>query len=137
MDRDIVIAAPVGEVWEVVSASERQAEWFPGMVSSTLEGSTRTITTAPGGLIREEILGVDDSARSLTYRITGPMHLDHHLGTIDVSDDPHGTRVRYRQELEPKALVYVLDAAVADALEGLKALIETGRTSRAYVPEAG
>jgi len=33
--------------------------------------------------------------------------------------------------------VYVLDAAVADALEGLKALIETGRTSRAYVPEAG
>ena len=49
-----------------------------------------------------------------------------------MEDDPGGTRVVYEQELEPKALAYVLDGALGDALVGLRDLVPDGQTSRAY-----
>ncbi|MEE3353441.1 MAG: SRPBCC family protein [Actinomycetota bacterium] len=135
--RELVIAAPADEVWSVVAAPERQAEWFPGMVSSVLEntdgGIFRTVQTASGGFIREEVLSVDHGARRFEYRIVGPFRMEHHLGRITVVPDPSGSLVIYEQELEPKALTYVLDGAVADALEGLRDLVVHGRTSRSWV----
>ncbi|GIS99975.1 MAG: hypothetical protein CM1200mP26_16880 [Acidimicrobiales bacterium] len=135
--RELVIAASPDEVWSVVAAPERQAEWFPGMVSSVVEetgeGTFRTIETAAGGFIREEVMGVDHGARRFEYRIIGPFRLEHHLGRITVVPDPCGSLVTYEQELEPKALTYVLDGAVADALNGLRDLVVGGRKSRSWV----
>ncbi len=130
--RELVIEASPDAVWAVVGAPERQAEWFPGMVSSEVEGTTRTIVTAAGGFLLEELLIVDHDRRVLEYRITGPFHLDHHLGRITVApageDPPDGASlVTYEQELEPKALVAVLDAAIGDALVGLGDLVVNGR----------
>ena len=135
--REIVIGAAVDEVWKVVADGARQAEWFPGMVSSQVDDGIRTIVTAVGGFLMEEILEVDHKARCFEYRITGPMHLDHHRGRITVLEDQDGARVVYEQELEPKALVYVLDAAIGDALDGLRDLVMDGRTSRSFAaPDA-
>jgi len=106
--RELLIEAPAEVVWTVVAAVERQAEWFPGMVSSVVdepdEGTFRTIVTAAGGFLREQILDVDHGARRLDYRIVGPFQLEHHRGRITVAVDPVGCRVTYEQELEPKAL---------------------------------
>ena len=44
------------------------------------------------------------------------------------------SRVVYEQEIDPKPLVSVLDGAIVDALEGLRALIEDGTTSRGWTP---
>jgi hypothetical protein len=70
--REIVIGAAVDEVWKVVADGARQAEWFPGMVSSQVDDGIRTIVTAVGGFLMEEILEVDHEARCFEYRITGP-----------------------------------------------------------------
>ena len=138
--RNLVIAASADDVWSVVAAPERQAEWFPGMVSSVVEetgeGTFRTIVTASGVFIQEEVLGVDHDARRFEYRIVGPFRLEHHLGRITVAPDPGGSLVTYEQELEPKALTYVLDGAIADALEGLRDLVVEGRTSRSWTAPA-
>jgi hypothetical protein len=135
--REIVINADADVVWDVVADAERQAEWFPGMVSSLVIDGTRTIVTAVGGMLIEEILTVDHQARCFEYSITGPVHLDHHRGRITVMEAPGGARVVYEQELEPKALVYVLDAAIGDALDGLRDLVMDGRTSRSFAaPDA-
>ena len=138
--RELTIPAPPDAVWAVVAAADRQAEWFPGMVSSTVEtgdaGTIRTVVTAAGGFLQEEILAIDHEARRLEYRIVGPFRLEHHLGRITVTDDGAGSRVSYEQELEPKALTYVLDAALGDALEGLRDLVVDGRTSRSWVSPA-
>jgi carbon monoxide dehydrogenase subunit G len=131
--REIVIAADADAVWGIVADAARQAEWFPGMVSSSVDGEIRTVTTAVGGFLLEEILDVDHDARRFEYRITGPIHLEHHRGRITVLDDPDGARVVYEQEMEPKSLVYVLNAAIGDALDGLRDLVLDGRTSRSYV----
>jgi hypothetical protein len=131
--REIVIDAGVDVVWDIVADAARQAEWFPGMVSSQVDDGIRIIVTAVGGVLVEEILDVDHHARCFEYSITGPMHLDHHRGRITVMEAPDGARVVYEQELQPKALVYVLDAAIGDALEGLRDLVMDGRTSRSFV----
>ncbi len=130
--REAVIAADPDAVWAIVAAAERQAEWFPGMVTSTVKDDVRTVVAASGAIFLEEILAIDDDTRCFEYRITGPLHLDHHRGRITVEDDPGGTRVVYEQELEPKALAYVLDGALGDALVGLRDLVTDGQTSRAY-----
>ena len=130
--REAVISADPGAVWAIVAAAERQAEWFPGVVTSAVEDGVRTVVTAAGGFLLEEILAIDDETRCFEYRITGPFHLDHHRGRITVQDDPGGTRVVYEQELEPKTLAYVLDGALGDALVGLRNLVIDGKTSRAY-----
>ncbi|MBC8363551.1 MAG: SRPBCC family protein [Actinobacteria bacterium] len=131
---EITIDAPADEVWAVVAAPERQAEWFPGMKTSSVDGNVRTIGTAAGGMLLEEILCIDHERRRFEYRITGPMQFEHHLGSIEVEDVGGATRVVYGQELEPTALTYVLGAAIRDALIGLKALLETGTTSRGWDP---
>ena len=130
--REAVIPADPDAVWAIVAAAERQAEWFPGMVTSTVTDDVRTVVAASGAIFLEEILAIDDDTRCFEYRITGPLHLDHHRGRITVQDDPGGTRVVYEQELEPKALAYVLDGALGDALVGLRDLVTDGKTSRAY-----
>ena len=130
--REAVIAADPDAVWAIVAAAERQAEWFPGMVTSTVKDDVRTVVAASGAIFLEKILAIDDDTRCFEYRITGPLHLDHHRGRITVQDDPGGTRVVYEQELEPKALAYVLDGALGDALVGLRDLVTDGQTSRAY-----
>ena len=79
------------------------------------------------------VLAVDHGARRFEYRIIGPFRLEHHLGRITVVPDPCGSLVTYEQELEPKALTYVLDGAVADALNGLRDLVVGGRKSRSWV----
>ena len=103
------------------------------MVEETGEGTFRTIQTASGAFIREEVLGVDHGARRFEYRIIGPFRMEHHLGRITVVADPCGSLVTYEQELEPKAMTYVLDGAIADALDGLRDLVVEGRTSRSWI----
>ena len=130
--REAVIPADPDVVWAIVAAAERQAEWFPGMVTSTVKDDVRTVVAASGAIFLEKILSIDDDTRCFEYRITGPLQLDHHRGRITVQDDPGGARVVYEQELEPKALAYVLDGALGDALVGLRDLVTDGQTSRAY-----
>lgn len=133
---EILIDASADEVWAVVAAAERQAEWFPGMVSSTVDGDIRTIGTAAGGFMVEQILLVDDDRKRFEYTITGPLQFEHHLGSIQVEPHGGGARVVYGQDLRPESLTYVLRAATGDALTGLKELVENGTTSRGYTGPA-
>ena len=129
---EILIDAPADEVWAVVSAAERQAEWFPGMVSSTVEDGIRTIGTVAGGFFLEKILSVDHEQMRFDYTITGPLQFDHHLGSLHIESEGNASRVSYTQELRPEALTYALRAATGDALSALKDLLESGTYSRGF-----
>lgn len=128
----IFIEVDPADAWDVIANPERQAEWFPGMASSAMDGTTRTVVTVGGGRFIEEILLVDHEALCLQYRITGPMELQHHLAQITVVSEVNGCRVVYDAELMPKTLVPVLNGAIGDALVGLRTLLVEGRTSRGW-----
>ena len=93
----IMIAAPLDDVWVLVSAPDRQAEWFPDMVSSAMDGSKRAIVTTAGGFLLEEEFKVNYAHRRLEYRITGPFHRVHNLGRTTEPDDLENTRVVYKE----------------------------------------
>ena len=71
------INAPADMVWRVVARPESIVEWFPGVVSATVEGAIRTITLASGIVMPEEILTIDTSQRRFAYRITAPLYRFH------------------------------------------------------------
>ena len=73
------------DVWQLVGDPARLYEWFPGITSSPVDGTSRLITTDAGLPMPEEILVVDPVQRRFQYRLTSPV-IRHHRGTIDVID---------------------------------------------------
>src|ERR1041384_1353212 len=86
----IRIERPAADVWALAGAAARLHEWFPGMVSSDVDGTTRVVTTGAGLTLPEEILVTDNIQRRFQYRITVPLFV-HHRGTVDVIDLGDGT----------------------------------------------
>ena len=122
--RQVRIARPPGDVWEVVGDPSRIHEWFPGIVSCVVDGDERIVTTGAGMPMPEQLLTVDPLQRRLQYRIIAPM-LKEHLGTIDVLDMGDGTSlVVYGTDADPAMLALVIGGAAGSALAHLRRLME-------------
>jgi uncharacterized protein YndB with AHSA1/START domain len=121
---DVRIACPPDDVWALVGDAGRLHEWFPGITSSVVDGTTRLITTGAGIPMPEAILVVDPVLRRFQYRITAPL-FRHHRGTIDVIDLGDGTSlVVYATEADPRAMALTIGGATAGALDELRRLFE-------------
>ncbi|MFO7591569.1 MAG: SRPBCC family protein [Acidimicrobiia bacterium] len=124
--RETRIARSADDVWALVGEPSRLHEWFPGMVASTVDGSTRTITTATGIEMPEEILTIDPILRRFQYRLTSPI-VQQHLGVIDVFDLGDDTSlVSYSTDAEPDAMALIIGGATGGALAELRRILETG-----------
>ena len=118
--RHVRIARPPDEVWARIGDPSRIQEWFPGIVSSTVDGTTRVITMASGLPMPEEILTHDDVQHRFQYRITAPM-FNEHLSTLDVLDLGDGTTVVvYAADASPSTMALVIAGAAGNALEHLR-----------------
>jgi len=54
------IDAPADDVWELVGDPARLCEWFPGIVSSAVDGDERVVTTATGPVSYTHLIIGDD-----------------------------------------------------------------------------
>lgn len=119
------------EVWAVVARPERISEWFPGMVDARVEDGVRSITLSSGIPLFEQIVTLDHQLRRFQYKVTGPMPIRFHLGTMDVIDDgpaeggPSCVLV-YSTEIEPDPLAFVFDGAITEALANLARMLDAG-----------
>lgn len=121
---EIRIEAAADDVWAIVADSSRLPEWFPGVVSCTLDADVRTVVTRSGITMPEQLLTVDRLLRRFQYRIAGPVFKEH-LSTVDVHDLGDGTSlVVYGVDAEPSVMALVLGGACGAALENLKAIVE-------------
>ena len=122
--RHVRIARSPDEVWARIGDPSRIQEWFPGIVSSTVDGTTRVITMASGLPMPEEILTQDNVQHRFQYRITAPMFHEH-LSTLDVLDLGDGTSlVVYAADANPSTMALVIAGAAGNALEHLKDMME-------------
>jgi uncharacterized protein YndB with AHSA1/START domain len=122
--RQVRIARPPDEVWAWIGDAGRIAEWFPGIVSATVDGTTRTIVTGSGIPMPEEIVTNDRLQRRFQYRITAPMFREH-LSTIDVLDLEDGTSlVVYGADAVPSTMALVIAGAAGNALDHLRTILE-------------
>lgn len=120
------IARPADEVWAVVGRPELLHQWFPGIVSCTVEGTTRTITTATDQTMVEEIITNDPLQRRFQYRIDSPLFRDH-LATIDVIDLGDETSlVLYATDADPATMALVISGGTGGAIDELRRLVESG-----------
>ena len=86
-----------------------------------MEGQVRHATFAGGGGdAREEIVALDDDARTYTYRyLDGPLDLASYTSTIRVEPDGDGSQVTWNAEFaagDPAA-----EPALAEAIAGIYA----------------
>ena len=122
--REVRIARPADEVWAWIGDPTRLPEWFPGIESATVEGTTRTIVTGAGLPMPEEIVTNDPLQRRFQYRITAPMFREH-LSTIDVIDLGDDTSLAvYGCDAIPSTMALVIAGAAGDALEHLRTIVE-------------
>jgi len=122
------IHRPADEVWHLAGDPARLHEWFPGITSCTVEGTTRTVTTGTGLALREEILVHDPVQRRFQYRITAPV-VREHRGTLDVIDLGDGTSlVVYATDADPRTMALTIGGGTGGALEELRRRLEDGST---------
>jgi hypothetical protein len=125
------VGRTAADVWAVIASPERISEWFPGMVDATVADGVRSITLRSGIPLFEQIVTLDHELRRFQYKVTGPMPIRFHLGTMDVIDDgpPDGgpsCLVVYSTEIEPDPLAFVFDGAIAEALANLARMLDAG-----------
>jgi hypothetical protein len=117
------------DVWQLVGDPARLHEWFPGIASSPVDGTSRLITTDAGLPMPEEILVVDPVKRRFQYRLVLPV-FRHHRGTIDVIElDDATCMVVYSTEADPRAMALVIGGATAGALDELRRQMELDATA--------
>jgi hypothetical protein len=119
------INAPADVVWDVIARPASIAEWFPGVVKATMEGSIRTITLASGIEMPEEILTVDAVQRRFAYRITAPLYR-FHLGVIDIIELAESDSLCvYSTTAEPDTLALIIAGGTIGALGEIQRLSES------------
>jgi uncharacterized protein YndB with AHSA1/START domain len=133
--RELVIARAPDDVWPLIGDPAALSTWFPGIVRAQVDGTSRTITTASGLTMPEEIVSIDPVRRIFRYRLVAPLVQDH-LGTIAVRDAGDGrSLVCYETRCEPDTLALVIGGACGSALHELRRQLE-GRTGRERAREA-
>jgi uncharacterized protein YndB with AHSA1/START domain len=122
---EVRINRAAADVWELAGDPARLHEWFPGITSCTVDGSTRVIVLGSGMPMPEEILVNDPELRRFQYRITAPV-FRHHRGTIDVIDLGDGTCLAvYATEADPRTMALTIGGGTAGALDELKRRMES------------
>ena len=120
----IRINRTAAEVWRLAGDPARLHEWFPGLVSSAVEGTTRTIVAGSGVSMPEEITVNDAVQHRFQYRLIPPL-FKFHRGTIDAIDLEDGTcLVVYSTDADPRAMALTIGGATAAALDELKRQME-------------
>jgi carbon monoxide dehydrogenase subunit G len=122
--REVRIKRPADEIWAIVGDPARVEEWFTGIDSSTVDGTTRVVTTGSGLQMAEEIVTHDSILRRFQYRITAGVFKEH-LSTIDVIDLGDGTSlVMYAADADPAAMALIIAGAAGSALIELRDRME-------------
>ena len=124
--RYVRIARPVDEVWAEIGDPARLHEWFPGIVDTKVDGTSRVITTGMGLPMPEEILTDDQIARRFQYKLLLPV-VKEHVSTLDVHDLGDGSCLAtYAADADPAAMALIIAGAAGNALENAKRMLEHG-----------
>jgi hypothetical protein len=112
------------DVWKIVGDPTRIVEWFPGVTEATVEGTSRTLMLKAGLPVHEEIVTLDHHMRRFQYRITGPLPIKYHLGTMDVIEDGEpGCLLMYSTEISPDPMAFVLDGVISEGIGNLARML--------------
>lgn len=133
VQRSADVQASPGEVWEVVGDFCSIADWHPVIETCLIEeagGVTyRILETDDGGLLREQLIELDDQRLFYTYSILeSPLPVQGYRATVSVLEGPEEdtATVVWRSEFIPEGMAESEAAAIMAGIydAGLEAIQE-------------
>lgn len=125
---ELDLAVTPEAAWAVVGDPCGVTRWYPLYVSCDVDGTIRTLGRADGAVVIEELLSRDDQAMTYSYAVTEGLPLAEHEASFTVEPREGGCRVVWRTHAvheDPSIdMEERLSARQAEALEGLRALLE-------------
>ncbi len=128
--RDILIDAPVEQVWEALrDVGALHTRLVPGfVVDCVLDGDARRVTFANGMTATELIVDVDDQLMRVSWSAVGG-RLTHHNASAQVSAAGAGTcTVRWVADLLPHDLAPAIAVMIEQGLTAMKRAQEAQAT---------
>ena len=126
----IDVAAPPDEVWAFIGDPTTVPRWYPKYVTCEVEGDARTLRSAEGAVLHEQLLERNDAARFYSYSVVSGAPVRTHLASFEVTPEGEGSRIRWATRAEPidpaVDLEARLTASQTEALARVKEILEGG-----------
>jgi carbon monoxide dehydrogenase subunit G len=126
----IDVAASPDEVWAFIGDPTTVPRWYPKYVTCEVEGDARTLRSAEGAVLHEQLLERNDAARFYSYSVVSGAPVRTHLASFEVTPEGEGSRIRWATRAEPidpaVDLEARLTASQTEALARVKEILEGG-----------
>lgn len=113
----------VDAVWQIISDVTR-SDWVPAVAEIHEADGIRSFLMEGVGEIQEKILVNDDEIHLLQYSaIKTPNPLEHHLATINLSDQDGQCLFTWKTEIAPERAAPTVEHGMKISLVGLKEVL--------------
>ena len=118
------IKCTVDSLWELFSDVTR-SDWVPFANKILYEDGVRTFVMEGVGEIKEKIIEINHSEKSLTYKVVqSPVPLDHHLAKVTILEDKHFSKLIWVSEIEPDKFEKLIKDGMESSIEMIQKILE-------------
>ena len=118
------IKCTVDSLWELFSDVTR-SDWVPFANKILYEDGVRTFIMEGVGEIKEKIIEINHSEKSLTYKVVqSPVPLDHHLAKVTILEDKNFSKLIWVSEIKPDKFEKLIKDGMESSIEMIQKIIE-------------
>jgi hypothetical protein len=118
------IKCSVDSLWELFSEVTR-SDWVPFANKILYEDGVRTFIMEGVGEIKEKIIEINHSEKSLTYKVVkSPVPLDHHLAKVTILEDKNFSKLIWVSEIEPDKFEKLIKDGMESSIEMIQKILE-------------
>lgn len=118
------IKCPVDYLWELFSDVTR-SDWVPFANKILYEDGVRTFVMEGVGEIKEKIIEINHSEKSLTYKVVqSPVPLDHHLAKVTILEDKNFSKLIWVSEIKPDKFEKLIKDGMESSIEMIQKILE-------------
>ena len=118
------IKCTVDSLWELFSDVTR-SDWVPFANKILYEDGVRTFIMEGVGEIKEKIIEINHSEKSLTYKVVqSPVPLDHHLAKVTILEDKNFSKLIWASEIKPDKFEKLIKDGMESSIEMIQKILE-------------
>ena len=118
------IRCTVDSLWELFSDVTR-SDWVPFANKILYEDGVRTFVMEGVGEIKEKIIEINHSEKSLTYKVVqSPVPLDHHLAKVTILEDKNFSKLIWVSEIKPDKFEKLIKDGMESSIEMIQKILE-------------
>ena len=118
------IKCTVDSLWELFSDVTR-SDWVPFANKILYEEGVRTFVMEGVGEIKEKIIEINHSEKSLTYKVVqSPVPLDHHLAKVTILEDKNFSKLIWVSEIKPDKFEKLIKDGMESSIEMIQKILE-------------